>query len=228
VQLSASKLEGVRSRPRQPSKGKLKPVVVRREAAAREQEEALAREIEAAAREEPELLPVKKGSVGAPVLLGAVVVLLVAGALWYVAAEERQSPAPIASAEAAGLGGIPGAPEDSRRPAPGNEPVSPLPAAAATAPKTVTAAAVRPAHAPTAPRVIHAPGDVTLALLPGATVMLGERVLGEGSLVSFTLPEGTHVLTLVGRDGVSHPLSLPVEPGKNKVMKFHVDELPVR
>jgi hypothetical protein len=57
---------------------------------------------------------------------------------------------------------------------------------------------------------------------------LGGQQLGEGALVSFTLPAGTHLLTVVGSNGVKHVLSLPVSSGKNRVQKFHVDELPTR
>lgn len=69
--------------------------------------------------------------------------------------------------------------------------------------------------------------EVTLALIPEAKVMLGSQLLAEGSLVKFALPTGTHLLTVVGPDGVEHVLSLPVSP-KTKMQKFHVNELPVR
>jgi serine/threonine-protein kinase len=45
-------------------------------------------------------------------------------------------------------------------------------------------------------------------------------------MMSFTLPVGTHLVTVVGPDGVKRKLSLPVQPGKNKPMKLRVDELP--
>jgi hypothetical protein len=69
-------------------------------------------------------------------------------------------------------------------------------------------------------------GEVTLVLLPEATVFKGKQELGRGMMMSFTLPVGTHLVTVVGPDGVKRKLSLPVQPGKNRPMKLRVDELP--
>ncbi len=71
-------------------------------------------------------------------------------------------------------------------------------------------------------------GEVTLALLPEATVMKGKQELGRGSMVTVSLPAGTHLLTVVGPDGQKRKLSLPVSPGKNKPLKFYVSELPTQ
>ncbi|MBM4778578.1 MAG: serine/threonine protein kinase [Archangiaceae bacterium] len=72
-------------------------------------------------------------------------------------------------------------------------------------------------------------GDVTLALLPdGAKVFKGKEELGNGSMVSFSLPSGTHMLTIVGSDGVKRRLSVQVSPGKNKAQKFTVNDLPTQ
>ena len=69
-------------------------------------------------------------------------------------------------------------------------------------------------------------GEVTLVLLPEATVLKGKQELGRGMMMTFSLPVGTHLVTVVGPDGVKRKLSLPVQLGKNKPLKLRVDELP--
>jgi serine/threonine-protein kinase len=70
------------------------------------------------------------------------------------------------------------------------------------------------------------PGEVVLALLPTATVFKGKEQLASGAMVNFTLPSGTHMLTIVGSDGLKRKLSVKVLPGKNKAQKFQVADLP--
>jgi serine/threonine protein kinase len=71
-------------------------------------------------------------------------------------------------------------------------------------------------------------GDVTLVFPDGAKVLKGKEELGNGTMVSFTLPSGTHMLTIVGADGVKRRLSVQVSPGKNKAQKFTVSDLPTQ
>ena len=76
------------------------------------------------------------------------------------------------------------------------------------------------------PRVTKEKGEVTLVFIPEATVMKGSTLLGKGAIVSFSLNVGTHLVTVTGHDGVRHPLSLQVGPGKNKAQKYRLDDLP--
>jgi hypothetical protein len=69
-------------------------------------------------------------------------------------------------------------------------------------------------------------GEVTLMLVPEARVLKGKQELGRGTLMTFSLPAGTHLVEVVGPDGVRRALSLPVQPGKNKPLRLRVDELP--
>jgi serine/threonine-protein kinase len=73
-----------------------------------------------------------------------------------------------------------------------------------------------------------ATGEVTLALLPEATVFRGKEELAKGALVSFKLPPGTHLLTILGSDGVKRRLSLPVVSGKNPARRFRLEDLPAQ
>lgn len=70
------------------------------------------------------------------------------------------------------------------------------------------------------------PAEVVLALLPSAKVSKGKDVLGEGSLVKFSLPSGTHLLTIEGPDGVKRQLSVQANAAKKTVLKFTVADLP--
>ena len=67
---------------------------------------------------------------------------------------------------------------------------------------------------------------MTLALLPSGTVKFNGQVLASGSFLSFTLPVGLHLVTVVGEDGIERSLSLAVTPGKNKAQKFQLKDLP--
>jgi serine/threonine protein kinase len=71
-------------------------------------------------------------------------------------------------------------------------------------------------------------GDVTLVFPDGARVLKGKDELGNGTMVSFSLPSGTHMLTIIGADGVKRRLSVQVSPGKNKAQKFTVNDLPTQ
>jgi serine/threonine-protein kinase len=69
-------------------------------------------------------------------------------------------------------------------------------------------------------------GEVTLVLLPHATVSAQGHVVGSGSVVSFSLPAGEYEVLIVGDDGVKRHLTLPVVAGKNKPLKLQVSEIP--
>ncbi len=83
---------------------------------------------------------------------------------------------------------------------------------------------------PEAPPIVQPPprakGEVSLALIPEATVSKGGQKLASGSFVTFTLPVGTHLVTVTGTDGVRRNLSLKVTAGKNKAQRFKVEDLP--
>ncbi len=69
-------------------------------------------------------------------------------------------------------------------------------------------------------------GEMTLVLIPEATVTKGSQLLGKGTMVSFSLNVGTHLVTVTGSDGVRRQLSLQVGLGKNKAQKYRLDDLP--
>ena len=69
-------------------------------------------------------------------------------------------------------------------------------------------------------------GEMTLVLIPEATVSKGSQLLGHGTMVSFSLNVGTHLVTVTGGDGVKRQLSLQVGAGKNKAQKYRLDDLP--
>jgi serine/threonine-protein kinase len=69
-------------------------------------------------------------------------------------------------------------------------------------------------------------GEVTLALIPEASVLKGGTRLGQGTWVTFSLPVGTHRVTIRGDDGVKRRLSLQVAAGKNKPQRYRLDDLP--
>ena len=79
---------------------------------------------------------------------------------------------------------------------------------------------------PPTPRAPKEKGEVTLVLIPDATVMKGGTVLGKGNMVTFSLNVGTHLVTVTGSDGVRRALSLQVGAGKNKAQKYRLDDLP--
>lgn len=126
-------------------------------------------------------------------------------------------------------GAIPGA--DSRPPTDdepsggaGSEPIA-LPPLTKTTPDPKTEPRVRPRNPPAATGT----GDVFLALLPdGATVFKGKEQLGAGPVVSFSLPSGTHMLTIVGPDGIKRRLSVQASSAKKLTLKLNVPELPTQ
>jgi eukaryotic-like serine/threonine-protein kinase len=71
-------------------------------------------------------------------------------------------------------------------------------------------------------------GQVTIVTFPEATVFRGRQQLGKTPLFNVELPLGTHMLTLVGGDGVKRALSVPVREGKNTPIKVKLEEVPVR
>ena len=86
-----------------------------------------------------------------------------------------------------------------------------------------------PPKTETPPPRVDAPrakGEMTLVLIPEATVTKGSQVLGKGTMVSFSLNVGTHLVTVTGGDGVRRQLSLQVGAGKNKAQKYRLDDLP--
>ena len=76
------------------------------------------------------------------------------------------------------------------------------------------------------PRAPKERGEVTLVILPEATVTKGTQLLGHGTMVSFSLSVGTHLVTVTGQDGVKRQLSIRVSAGKNKAQKYRLDDLP--
>ncbi|MDP1915319.1 MAG: hypothetical protein Q8L14_03670, partial [Myxococcales bacterium] len=84
---------------------------------------------------------------------------------------------------------------------------------------------VRPKNPPAA----TGSGDIFLVLLPdGATVFKGKEKLGEGPVVPFSLPSGTHMLTIVGPDGIKRRLSVQASSAKKLSLKLNVPELPTQ
>ena len=101
-------------------------------------------------------------------------------------------------------------------------------------PGTDTVDAKDPVAVPTPPKADPPPrndpprakGEMTLVLIPEATVSKGSQVLGHGTMISFSLNVGTHLVTVTGGDGVRRQLSLQVGAGKNKAQKYRLDDLP--
>jgi eukaryotic-like serine/threonine-protein kinase len=73
---------------------------------------------------------------------------------------------------------------------------------------------------------ILAKGEIVLFLIPAATVTEGKKTLGEGQRIALTLSASVHNLVITGPDNVRRRLSLPVAAGKNKNLKFNLEELP--
>ncbi|MBL8917962.1 MAG: serine/threonine protein kinase [Myxococcaceae bacterium] len=101
-----------------------------------------------------------------------------------------------------------------------------------TRPIVVPAEAVEVKKETKKPRVtpvVAGSGEFVLALLPdGATVLKGKQELGKGRLVSFSLPAGSHVLTIVGPDGAKRTLSVRAEASKKTSLRLDVGEIPVQ
>jgi eukaryotic-like serine/threonine-protein kinase len=76
------------------------------------------------------------------------------------------------------------------------------------------------------PRAPKEKGEMTLVIIPEATVMKGSQLLGKGTMITFSLNAGTHLVTVTGADGVKRQLSLQVAGGKNKAQKYRLDDLP--
>ena len=69
---------------------------------------------------------------------------------------------------------------------------------------------------------------MTLVTFPDSTVFDGKNSLGTTPLFNVELSAGTHLLTLVGPDGLKHRLSLPVKQGKNAPLKLELADLPAK
>ncbi len=69
-------------------------------------------------------------------------------------------------------------------------------------------------------------GKMTLIINPEAEVFLGKRSLGRTPLFNVSLPEGTHLLRIVGPDKKSRRLSVPIEAGKKTMHRFSLDDIP--
>ncbi len=77
----------------------------------------------------------------------------------------------------------------------------------------------KPARGPT--------GKMTLIIHPEAEVYFGKRSLGKTPLFNVSLPEGTHLLRIVGPDKKARKLSVPIEAGKKTMHRFSLDDIPV-
>jgi len=104
------------------------------------------------------------------------------------------------------------------------DPSGPLPQPGVGAPGVGTPPKDDPKKHPPAVRT----GSITVVTFPEATVFRGKQELGKTPLFNVELPLGTHMLTLVGSDGVRHILSVPVRDGKNSPIKVKLDDLPER
>lgn len=69
-------------------------------------------------------------------------------------------------------------------------------------------------------------GKMTLIINPEAEVFLGKRSLGKTPLFNVSLPEGTHLLRIVGPDKKPRKLSVPIEAGKKALHRFSLDDIP--
>jgi serine/threonine-protein kinase len=70
-------------------------------------------------------------------------------------------------------------------------------------------------------------GKMTLIIHPEAEVYFGKRSLGKTPLFNVSLPEGTHLLRIVGPDKKARKLSVPIEAGKKTMHRFSLDDIPV-
>lgn len=122
----------------------------------------------------------------------------------------------------------PGPPEGVTTGIPGVEsPEVQVPGVEAQEPPQVTAKPEEPLVPTTPKEPARGKGEVTLVFPDGATVFRGKEVLGSGKIVKFSLPTGTHLLTVVGDDGVKRKLSTRVTVGKNAPQKYSLENLPI-
>jgi serine/threonine-protein kinase len=148
------------------------------------------------------------GSLVMPIAL-VVGVLALMAILWKVLWSEPQRLTP-------GSGETPIA-ETPRPEVPGAD----LPGTDAPPPRTPEPPDTR--RPPTAPQ---GRGEVTIVIPDGAAISRGKQELGRGTIVTFSLPPGTHLLTVRGDDGIKRKLSLQVQGGKNRPVKFNLVDLP--
>jgi hypothetical protein len=151
-----------------------------------------------------------------PALVALGVVLLFGAVAWLVIGSETPPPDVTVQPTAPIDVGLPGTELPGTEPG-GKEPAQPVPV-------KVTDPTPEPKKPPVA--VTVKVGEVTLMLPDGAAVLRGRQELGRGKIVSFTLPVGTHLLTVRGDDGVRRALSLPVSVGKNRAVKYNLADLP--
>ncbi len=157
--------------------------------------------------------PPPKPAWGKPVLAAGLVALALGGVAWKVISAETPPPRVIGEVEP--LEDLPGTD------LPGTELLPKEPATTATPAKTPDP--VEPKRPPPAAKER---GEVTLMMPDGATVLRGKQELGRGTIISFSLPVGTHLLTVRGDDGVRRRLSLQVAAGKNRAVKYKLDDIP--
>ena len=150
-----------------------------------------------------------------PLVFTALAIVVVVGALvaWKLAGAPTVPEEPVVTPDINAIPGAAGPDDPPTDREPGADP------GATTDPRPGDS---RPP--PVKPKVM---GEVTLVLLPeGATVTKGKQELGRGSIMTFSLPTGTHLVTVVGPDGVKRKLSLPVQAGKKQTLKLEVPDLP--
>lgn len=67
-----------------------------------------------------------------------------------------------------------------------------------------------------------------LVIPEGAKVFLGKQLLAEGKFLDLKLPVGTHLLTLLGDDGLKRSLSVQVSAADTKSHRFSLASLPLQ
>jgi serine/threonine protein kinase len=212
--VSASRLKKVK-----PSKRGLEPTAPRPSAPASTRGEWLETEVSVATT--PAL---KSGSLLWPSLAVVVALAVGGGVYWGMKSQGGDAALPPVSAgdpETGPVGAIPGV--DLPRDAPQPGPVK------AERPPPQPVNPVRPADQPSlrpAQPAVRERGELTLFILPEATVAKGGQLLGRGTQIVFSLPVGTHLVTVTGNDGVKRGLSLQVAAGRNRPQKFRLDDLP--
>jgi serine/threonine protein kinase len=155
-----------------------------------------------------------------PLVIAALAIVLVVGGLvtWKVTSGPPVPDEPVVMPDPSAIPGASG-PED---PVTAKDPDGPEPGTPAPDPKNgdPRPTDVKP---PVKPKVL---GEVKLVLIPEATVFKGKQQLGSGMMMTFSLPVGTHLVTVVGKDGVKRKLSLPVQQGKTLTLKLQLTDLP--
>ena len=144
----------------------------------------------------------------APLFVGLVALVGASGFVAWTLLDEKGTEAPAPSAPYA------------------MRPIDAVPGMSEPKEKELVVNRASPPSSSTASRGPRAEGEVVLVLFPEARVFLGPQFLGEGNVVPFTLPVGTHLVTVQGSDGQKRKLSLKVAAGKNKAQRFRLEDLP--